>query len=106
MDWKQERDRGFEKDFAQREERAFRAAAHRNGLLARWAALKMELTHRDAERYVQSLVTGDVAHLRGRGIVDRIIQDLWAAGVGVSEHEVRAEFDRLDHEANAEIRGA
>jgi hypothetical protein len=103
MDWKHDRDVGFEEQFAHREERAFRAAAHRNGLLAQWAAQKMRLGHREAESYVRALITGDVAHLRGRGIIDRVVRDLRAAGVTISEREVRAQFDRLDTEAQATL---
>jgi hypothetical protein len=101
MDWKHDREMGFEEQFARREARAFRAAAHRNGLLAQWAARKMQLDPRESESYVQKMITGDVAHLRGRGVVDRVFQDLSAAGVTISEREVSTEFDRLDNEARS-----
>ena len=106
MDWKHEREAGFEQQFAHREEEAFRAAAHRNSQLAHWAARKMGLRHRDTERYVQALVTGDVAHLRGRGIIERIFEDLRAAGVAISERDVQVEFDRLDAEARTTLKRA
>jgi hypothetical protein len=103
MDWQHDRDLGFERQFAHREEQAFKAAAHRSARLGQWAARKMQLGRREAESYVQSLVTGDVAHLRGRKIIGRVVQDLWTAGVAISEREVRAEFDRLNSEASAEF---
>jgi len=106
MDWKRERDLGFEQRFAHNEEREFKAAAHRNARFAQWAARKMQLEQNAAEGYVQALVTGDVAHLRGRGIIKRVVADLRTAGVAISEREVRAEFERLDSEANAEFRDA
>src|SRR5215831_18773194 len=104
MSWERDRDRGYEKQFVEREERAFKAAAHRNRLLAQWAAEKMQLRHREAESYVETLVTGDVAHLRGRAIIKKLLDDLTAAGVAVTERDVTAEFDRRDAEAAAEVK--
>ncbi len=102
MSWQRDRDLGFEEQYAHQEERAFKAAAHRNRLLALWAAQKMNLRHHDAESYVETLVTSDVAHLRGRGIIAKIASDLTTAGVPTSETAVAAEFDRLEAEARAE----
>jgi hypothetical protein len=104
MSWQRDRDKGFEEQFAHSEERAFKAAAHRNRMLAQWAAERMQLRHREAESYVKTLVTGDVAHLRGRAIIAKLLEDLKAAGVDVSEREVTAEFDRRDAEATAEAK--
>ena len=104
MSWQRDRDVGFEQQFAHQEERTFKAAAHRNRLLAQWAAQKMNLRHHDAESYVQTLVTGDVAHLRGRGIIAKVAHDLTAAGFPTSETEVALEFDRLEAEVRAEAR--
>lgn len=102
MSWQKDRDKGFEEQFAHHEEIAFKAAAHRNRLLARWAADKMQLRHKEAESYVDALVTGDVAHLRGRGIIQKITADLAAAKIAVTEAQVSAAFDMFEVQSNAE----
>jgi hypothetical protein len=99
MSWQRDRDKGFEEQFAHHEEVAFKAAAHRNRLLAVWAADKLQLRDTAAESYVQTLVTGDVAHLRGRGIVQKIVEDFAAAKLAVAEKDVNAAFDRFDAES-------
>ena len=104
MSWGREREQGYETQFAHAEEQAFKAAAHRNRLLARWAAERMQLRHRETESYVATLVTGDVAHLRGRAIIKTLIEDLKAAGVAISEREVTGAFERFDAAANDEAR--
>jgi hypothetical protein len=103
MSWERDREHGYEAQFAQQEEEAFKVAAHRNHLLAHWAAKLMGLRHRDTESYVKTLVTGDVAHLRGRAVIDTIVRDLRAAGVTMSEGQVAAMFNRLDVQARAEL---
>ena len=65
-------------------------------LLARWAAEKMQLRHKEAESYVETLVTGDVGHLRGRAIVQKILADLAAAKVPVTEAQVNAARDQIE----------
>jgi hypothetical protein len=102
MSWERSREQGYETQFARREEASFKAAAHRNRLLAEWAAQLMGLRHHAAEAYVTTLVTGDVGHLRDRSIVQTIVRDLHAAGVAMSEGQVGAMFDRLDAQARAE----
>ena len=103
MTWQRDREQGYEAQFAHQETAAFRAAAHRNRLLARWVAALMGLRHRDVDSYVQTLVTGDVAHLRGRSVVAKIVRDLHAVGVTVPQAQVEAMFDHLDAQARAEI---
>lgn len=103
MSWERDRDQGYETQFARQEEAAFKAAARRNHLLAQWAAEVMGLRGRDADRYVETLVTGDVAHLRGRTVIDTIVRDLRAAGVAMTKGQVAAMFDHLDAQARAEL---
>ncbi len=104
MSWERDRDIGYEKQFAQHEEDDFRAAAHRNRLLAEWAAQLMGLRHHASDSYVKELVTGDVAHLRGRAIIEKIERDLREAGVTISSGQVAAAFDRFDVQSKAENR--
>jgi hypothetical protein len=104
MSWERDREKGFENQFAHQEELAFKAAAHRNRLLAQWAAQKMQLRHKDADSYVETLVTGDVAHLRGRSVIAKLAADLKAAGLTVPETEINAEFDRVDAAALAALK--
>jgi len=102
MSWQRDREKGFEEQFVHHEEVAFKAAAHRNRLLAMWAADKLQLRDKAAESYVQALVTGDVAHLRGRGIVKKIVEDFAAAKLAVGEKDVNAAFDKFDAESTAQ----
>ena len=103
MTWERDREQGYEAQFARREAAAFKVAAHRNHLLARWAANLMGLRHRDADRYAETLVTGDVTHLRGRAVIAKIARDLRAVGVTIPQAQVEAMFDHLDAQARAEI---
>jgi len=102
MTWQKDRDAGFENQFAHREEVAFKVAAHRNRMLAQWAAQRMGLRDQATSDYVASVVTSDVAHLRGRGIIQKIVADLAAAKAPVNETEVAAAFDRFHAQSIAE----
>ena len=103
MTWERDREQGYDAQYARQEATAFRSAAHRNRMLARWAAELMGLRHRGADSYADALVTGDVAHLRGRAVVAKIASDLRAAGVAIPQAQIEAMFDHLDARARAEI---
>ncbi len=105
MDWVHDRELGYEMQHARHEEAAFRAAAHRNRLLAEWAARLLGLRHRETTRYVETLVTGDVAHARGGAIIDQVVRDLHNAGVPTPRAEVAAKFEQLEAQARADIAG-
>ena len=102
MSWERDRDKGYEAQHARHEEAAFKAAAHRNRLLAEWAARLMGLRDREADDYVKKLVTGDVVHLRGRTIIETLERDLHAAGVPTPHAQIAAMFDQLDARARTE----
>ncbi len=101
MNWEHDRERGYEQQFAQQEEQAFLAAAHRNRLFALWAARQMKLGPDATGHYIEKLVPGDVAHLRGAAVVDQVIEDLRNAGVPLPRTAIQREFDRLTAEAKA-----
>jgi hypothetical protein len=106
MSWERDRERGYEEQYARRQEQEFKAAAHRNRRLGQWAAHKLGLKDAAAERYVEALITGDIAHLRGPGVIAKLVDDLKDAGLAITEAMVRAEFERLDAETKAEFRNS
>jgi hypothetical protein len=90
-----EREKSFEKKFAQDEEAAFKSLARRNRLLGHWAAEMMGKSKDDAAAYAKDIVAtgfdpgGEVA------VVEKLLQDL--AAVGTTELDVRKQMaDLLD----------
>lgn len=98
-----ERERSFEKRFAQEEELKFKAAARRNHLAGLWTAKKLGLSGADSESYAQSLVTIDLDRPGSDAVFAKIDTDLQSHGVAVSPDQIRRMMSDFMKEATAEL---
>lgn len=85
-----EREKGFETKFALDEEQRFRAIVRRNRLLGSWAAGLMGRS--DADAYAQSVVEADFEEVGDDDVLRKVSGDLKAAGVAVSDEEIRSKM--------------
>src|SRR5437879_2947853 len=95
------REEGFEKKFAVDEELKFKADARRNRLLGMWIAGKLGIAGDEATAYAKQVVASE---FEASGVIGKIMGDLTAKGVAVSEAEVQAKFGELMAEAVAQVK--
>jgi hypothetical protein len=88
-----EREKAFERQFAQAEEQRFHARNRRNRLLAAWAGERMRLSGRDAEDYVAGFIDAGVV-IGDEALLAKLLADLTAAGIAASLPDLRLEMDR------------
>jgi hypothetical protein len=101
-----EREKGFEKKFAMDQDLKFRAEARRNKLLAEWAAAKLGIMGSALQDYVRSVVKADLEEKGDEDVFRKIHNDFAAAGVKVSEAELRAAMRELLVKAVSDIEAA
>jgi hypothetical protein len=99
-----DRERGFESKFAHDQELEFRAMARRNKLAARWAAGLMGLEGAHVEDYVKAVVRSEVEQPGEEDVFRKLGLDLKAAGVHVTDTEIRSRMDELLAQAREQIR--
>ncbi len=90
-----DREEGFERKFAFDEELKFKAMARRNKLLGLWAAEKLGKTGADADVYAREVVVADFAEAGDDDVLRKVKADLDAAGVGLSDIEIRRVMNEL-----------
>jgi hypothetical protein len=90
-----DRDHAFENKFAHDEELLFKATARRNKLLGLWAAEKMGKGGEVAQAYAKEVVMVDFDEPGDDDVLRKVTEDFKAAGVSISQQEVRYEMDRL-----------
>ena len=90
-----DREKGFERKFAFDEELRFKATARRNKLLGLWAAEKLGKTGADAEAYAREVVDSDIEEAGDHDVFRKVKADFDAAGVPLSEHQIRRTMDDL-----------
>ncbi|MBV9994824.1 MAG: DUF1476 domain-containing protein [Caulobacteraceae bacterium] len=100
----QDRERGFEKKFANDQELEFRAHARSNRLLAEWAARRMGLTN--VEDYVKAVVREDMEQPGEGDVLRKVTQDLAGAGLEIRESEVRTRMDEFLAQAREQVKSA
>lgn len=98
-----ERERAFERKFALDQELAFKVAARRNALFARWAATRMGFSAGRTDAYVKDLAESQAAHGNAQSVVTRVMGDLVANGVPMARDELDAKIARFTVLARAGI---
>jgi hypothetical protein len=89
------REEGFEKKFALDEEQKFKAEVRRNRLLGQWAAEQLGMTGDAATAYAKEVVSADFEEAGDSDVLRKVLGDLTAKGVAITEAQVRAKMDEL-----------
>jgi hypothetical protein len=98
------REEGFEKKYALDEEQKFKAEARRNRLLGMWVAEKLGITGDAATAYAKEVVAADFEEAGDGDVVRKVIGDLTAKGVAITEPELRVKMDELMATAVAQVK--
>jgi hypothetical protein len=89
------REEGFEKKFALDAEQKFKAEARRNRLLGMWVAEKLGMSGDAANAYAKDVVASDFEEAGDTDVVRKVLADLTAKGVAITEPQLRVKMDEL-----------
>ena len=89
----EDREKGFEKKFANDQELEFRAQSRGNRMLGEWAAKKMGLEN--ADDYVKAVLRAELGQGGEDDVLRKVVQDLAGAGIEVRESEVRSKAEEF-----------
>jgi len=98
-----DRERGFENQFAREEEMAFRIAARRNRIVGTWAAGKMGLTPEETDAYAKAVVQADFEESGEEDVVRKLLGDLVGAGLDIDEGRIRTALSDATVEARRQL---
>lgn len=98
-----DREKGFEAKFRLDQESQFKVTARRNKLLGLWAAAQMGKTGTDAEAYAKEVVAADFTRAGDSDVIEKVVFDLKAHNVPMTDAEVRAQLDKLARVAREQI---
>ena len=88
----EDREKGYERKFAQDEELKFKATARRNKLLGLWAAEQLGITGYQAQAYAREVIKADLEIPGGDDVFRKIRRDFDAKGVQKSDHQIRSKM--------------
>jgi hypothetical protein len=98
-----DREHAYEAKFARDEEMAFRVTARRNKLLGQWAASRMGLTPEETDAYAKSVVQAEFEDMGDEDVVRKLLGDLTAAGIEVTDQEIRDALAQKAVEARRQL---
>jgi hypothetical protein len=98
------REEGFEKKYALDEEQKFKAEARRNKLLGLWVAEKLGLSGDEANAYAKEVVASDFEEAGDGDVVRKVLGDLAAKGVALTEPQLRVKMDELMAQAILQVK--
>ena len=98
------REEGFEKKFALDEEQKFKAEARRNKLLGLWVAEKLGMSADAAGAYAKDVIAAEFETAGDANVVRKVMGDLKAKGVTVTERDILVKMDQLTAQAVAEVK--
>lgn len=101
-----DRERDFENRYAHDQELRFRIEARRNKLLGLWAAEKLGKAGEEANAYAQEVIKADFLLPGDDDVFQKIRKDFDAAGVTVSDHQIRRFMAEYLIEAEKQVRAA
>ncbi|EHK77937.1 hypothetical protein SM0020_10795 [Sinorhizobium meliloti CCNWSX0020] len=101
-----DRQQGFEKKFAMDEETKFKAMARRNKLFGLWAAEKLGKAGTDADAYAKEVVQADFEEAGDNDVFRKVRTDFDAAGVVLSDSQIRSTMDELLAAAAEQIKNS
>jgi hypothetical protein len=84
-----DREQAFENQFARDQELQFRITARRNRLIGEWAAVRMGLTPEETDAYAKAVVQADFEEAGDEDVIRKLVGDLTAAKVDISDADVR-----------------
>ena len=100
-----EREKGYEQQFAHDEELRFKAIARRNKLLGLWAAAKLGMTGPSADAYSKDVVMAEFEAGGDEDVFRKLRKDFDAKSVALSDQEIRKAMQDLLGQAVQQIKG-
>jgi len=98
------REEGFEKKYALDEEQKFKAEARRNKLLGLWVADKLGMSGDEANAYAREVVAAEFGEGGDADVVRKVMDDLAAKAIAVTETQVYAQMSELMAQAVAQVK--
>lgn len=100
-----DREKAFENRYSHDEDLRFRVQVRASRIFGLWAAGQLGLDGADADAYSKQVVDADFDEPGIEDVIRKVAKDFSAKTVDVSEHRMRAEFDRCLAVAREQLMG-
>ena len=89
MDKLNERQKSFEKKFANDQELQFKVSAKRNKYLAEWVCSKLGKNDEQRQNYVQEVIKADLEEAGSEDVFRKVKKDFENSAISIDDSEIR-----------------
>ena len=89
MDKFNEREKSFEKKFANDQELQFKVSAKRNKYLAEWASSKLGKNDDQKQNYILEIIKADMEEVGDEDVFRKVKKDFQNSAISVDDSEIR-----------------
>ena len=90
----EEREKNFEKKFAQDEELRFKLSARTNKYLGEWVSQKLGKNEEEKKSYIQEIIKADMSEAGNEDVFRKIEKDFKTASISIEESEIRDQMEK------------
>ena len=90
-----DREKAFEDKYKHDQELQFKVEVRRNKLLGLWLAEQLGIAGADADAYAKEVVSADFEEPGEEDVVRKVMGDIAARNIDLSEHRVRKKMEDL-----------
>ena len=90
-----DREKAFEDKYKHDQELQFKVEVRRNKLLGLWLAEQLGIEGADADAYAKEVVSADFEEPGEEDVVRKVMGDIAARNIDLSEHRVRKKMEEL-----------
>jgi len=89
-----EREKSFEKKFANDEELKFKISARSNKYLGEWVSLRLGKKEKEKQSYIQEIIKADMEEAGTEDVFRKIKKDFQIASVSIEDSEIRNQMEK------------
>jgi len=89
-----EREKSFEKKFANDQELQFKISARSNKYLAEFVGLKLNKSEDEKQTYVQEIIKADMEEAGNEDVFRKIKKDFQLASISIDDLEIRNQIEK------------
>ena len=89
-----EREKSFEKKFANDQELQFKVAARSNKYLGEWVSSKLWKNEEEKKKYIQEIIKADMEESGTEDVFRKVKKDFEVSSVNVDDWEIRDQMEK------------
>ena len=89
-----EREKSFEKKFANDQELQFKVAARSNKYLGEWVSSKLGKNEEEKKKYIQEIIKADMEESGTEDVFRKVKKDFEVSSVNVDDSEIRDQMEK------------